>query len=167
MIPPEKQDKQLLDKLIAEKEAIVNIALQHFRKTIERGYRFTESESMRVERERYTIENNSLLTFVKERCVLLKGYTKRAEFNEAYVQWCQKNLVKPERQRDIGRQLAETFGITATKRNGYFIYNLSIPDEDYEAIAEYSYNQLKAIVKSKENQNNSSGSNESSEGKER
>ena len=167
VIPPEKQDKQLLDKLIAEKEAIVNIALQHFRKTIERGYRFTESESMRVERERYTIENNSLLTFVKERCVLLKGYTKRAEFNEAYVQWCQKNLVKPERQRDIGRQLAETFGITATKRNGYFIYNLSIPDEDYEAIAEYSYNQLKAIVKSKENQNNSSGSNESSEGKER
>ena len=166
VIPPEKQDKRLIDKLIAEKEAIVNIAVNHFRKTVENGYRFTESESMRIEREHYTIENNSLLTFVKERCVLLKGTTKRSEFNEAYVKWCQQNLVKPERQRDIGRQLEETFGITATKRNGYFIYNLCVLNEDEDGSGEYEqscYDQLKSLMKSKDN-NNSEGSVEPSEG---
>lgn len=170
IILPEKQDKQLIDKLIAEREAIANIAIQHFRKTIENGYRFTESENMLEEREFYTIENNSLLTFVKERCQLFGDYTRRADFNGEYVKWCQQNLIKPERQRDIGRQLEETFGITAVKRNGYYHYNLKVLDEDNDGSGEAErirQAELKAVFSELAKRNNSRSSSSSNEPSER
>ena len=61
IIPKEKRDPQLLDKLLNEKEAIVSVAIEYLKQAIERGYQFTESEFMTCERDDYEIENNSLL----------------------------------------------------------------------------------------------------------
>lgn len=129
VIPPEKQDKQLLDKLLAEKEAIVSIAVQAIREVVQNGYRFTESESMKKERHAYSIENNSLFTFVNDCCKLHQGKTLRSKFNQVYMTWCKLNRVQPERLRDIEPQLTKMFGITATKSGGYFEYPLAIKGE--------------------------------------
>lgn len=126
VIPPERQDKQLLDKLIAERGAIVSIAIQKLTEVIQNGYRFTESESMRKERHAYSIENNSLLTFVNECCDLTQGKTYRSKFNQVYFNWCKLNRVQPERLRDIEPQLTKMFGIFATKNGGYFEYPMKI-----------------------------------------
>ena len=102
IIPKEKRDPQLLDKLLNEKEAIVSVAIEYLKQAIERGYQFTESEFMTCERDDYEIENNSLLCFVSECCQIGNGYTRRSEFNKIYVQWCRINAVQPERSREIG-----------------------------------------------------------------
>lgn len=128
-IPPEKQDKHLLDKLLEEKEAIISIAIRKLTKVIQDGYRFTESESMRKERHDYSIENNSLLTFVNDCCELNHGKTLRSKFNQVYIAWCRLNRVQPERLRDIEPQLTKMFGISATKSGGYFEYPMVIRSE--------------------------------------
>ncbi len=78
IIPKEKRDPQLLDKLLNEKEAIVSVAIEYLKQAIERGYQFTESEFMTCERDDYEIENNSLLCFVSECCQIGNGYTRRS-----------------------------------------------------------------------------------------
>ena len=129
VIPPEKQDKHLLDKLLEEKEAIISIAIRKLTKVIQDGYRFTESESMRKERYAYSIENNSLLTFVNDCCELNHGKTLRSKFNQVYIAWCRLNRVQPERLRDIEPQLTKMFGISSTKNGGYFEYPLVIKSD--------------------------------------
>jgi phage/plasmid-associated DNA primase len=44
MIPPQKQDKRLLDKLYAEREGIVHKAVMALREVIANGYAFNEPE---------------------------------------------------------------------------------------------------------------------------
>ena len=136
IIPKEKRDPQLLDKLLNEKEAIVSVAIEYLKQAIERGYQFTESEFMTCERDDYEIENNSLLCFVSECCQIGNGYTRRSEFNKIYVQWCRINAVQPERSREIGNLLWKTYQLEASKRNGLYVYPLAIKDEELEELEE-------------------------------
>jgi len=129
IIPPEKRDPLLLDKLLAEKDVIASIAVKAFMPTIQDGYKFPESEAMVCAREFYEIENSSLLTFVNECCTRGQGETHRADFNRRYFQWCKANHIQPERPREIGDQLEKGFGITSRKTRGHFVYNLTINDE--------------------------------------
>lgn len=143
VIPENERDPRLLDKMLNEKEAIVSLAISYFKKTLEQ-YKFTEGESMEMERAQYELQNNSLLTFVNECCILQpdpseprkKLSTKRSAFNWMYSKWCRLNMVKPERERDIAQQLERHFGIVAVKSNGIFDYPLAIKN-DIEAILTY------------------------------
>ena len=99
---------------------------------------------MESERHTYELQNNSLLTFVSECCILRpepsgpykKLSIRRSEFNSLYSKWCRQNMVKPERERDIAQQLEQYFGIVAVKSNGIFDYPLAIKD-DARAILTY------------------------------
>jgi len=127
IIPVEKRDPQLIEKILAEKEAIVSITVSALRSAIiKNGFKFTESENMKIAREMYIIENNSLLTFINECCDRGSGTIKRAQFNKLYKKWCLTNSVKPERERTIEEQLHKAFGIKARKTKGYFVYDLTI-----------------------------------------
>lgn len=134
IIPKERRDPELLDKLLKEKEAIVSVAIEYVKRAIARGYQFTESEFMTCERDSYEIENNSLFCFLKECCQVGDGYTRRSEFNKAYIQWCRLNSVQAERPREIGNLLWKTFQLEASKRNGFYVYNLTIKDEELEEL---------------------------------
>lgn len=131
VIPTEKRDPQLLDKMMAEKDIIASVAIDAFKNAIERGYRFIESEEMEKTRREYTIENNSLLMFVKDCCTLYSvgDKTKRSDFNAIYKRWCIANRVFSERERDIGKQLEEHFMVDCKKSGGYYFYSLKINDE--------------------------------------
>lgn len=128
VIPAAERDPQLLDKLMTEKDVISSIAIDAFRKAVERDYKFSESDEMVTTRRQYTIENNSLLTFVKDCCELytFEHKTKRIEFKQIYKMWCDSNRVYPERDREIDKQLLDFFHIEARKSNGYYYYNLQI-----------------------------------------
>lgn len=136
VIPEDKRDPHLIDKMMEEKEAIVSLAISYFKKTLGQ-YKFTEGESMESERHMYELQNNSLLTFVSECCILRpepsgpykKLSIRRSEFNSLYSKWCRQNMVKPERERDIGIQLEKHFGITAVKTNGIYEYPLDVMEE--------------------------------------
>lgn len=124
VIPEEKRDPHLLEKLYAEKDAIINIAINRFIDTVKQGYRFTESEDMEWNRYYYSIENSSLLSFIQERCSLRVKDAKilRSVFNASYAEWCKDNNLTAERPKDIGRMLYEQYGITAKKTGGLYYY---------------------------------------------
>lgn len=134
VIPENERDPRLLDKMLKEKEAIVSLAISYFKKTLEQ-YKFTEGESMEMERAQYELQNNSLLTFVSDCCITSptepnkKLSIRRAHFNQLYIIWCQQNMVKPERERDIGEQLSKHFGIHAVKSNGIYEYPIDVRRE--------------------------------------
>lgn len=66
VIPPEKQDKHLLDKLLSEREGIVYRLVTALKGVIANGYRFTEPESVREDRRRYQETNSTVITFFKD-----------------------------------------------------------------------------------------------------
>ncbi len=131
IIPAEERDPNLLDKLMSEKDIIVSIAIDHLKEAIGRGYKFSESNEMVAARKEYSIENNSLLTFINDccECYTVEHKTKRSEFNRVYKIWCNANSVLPERDREIGKQLKEFFEIEVQKNNGHYYYSLKIKDE--------------------------------------
>lgn len=126
VITPDKRDSRLLQKLLAEKDAIVSVALRYFAEAVKRGYKFSESETMSLTRDEYADRNNSLVIFVKEGCSM-EGKTKRSEFRRVYHEWCKLEGMYPEQTRNIDAVLKENFGIVPVKSGEYY-YNLTIKD---------------------------------------
>jgi len=115
-IPVDQRDPNLLEKMLVEKEIIANVAIQHLIGAVKRGYHFSESEFIDLEREQYQVANNSLLSFVSLCCNLKAlGRTTCAEFYKFYKIWCLENNVRPERKKDAVKQLAEHFHIEPFK----------------------------------------------------
>lgn len=121
VIPKEERDPNLLEKMLKEKDVIASVSVRYLKDAIERGYKFTESQSMLDERKKYETNNNSLLAFYND-CCEATGKIRRSEFNSIYKKWCMGNNVKPERDREIPAQLMEHYGIKAKKVNGIFYY---------------------------------------------
>lgn len=134
IIPEADRDPQLLDKMMREKDVIASVAVDKFKLAMDRGYKFSESYNMKKSIKNYQIENNSLLMFMNDCCIVnadCKG-VKRSEFNALYKKWCAANRVLPERDRDIGKQLMDYFHIEAKKSYGHFYYPIEIKDEIWE-----------------------------------
>ena len=121
VIPPEKQDKLLLDKLYAERSGIIYKAVLALQRVISRGYRFSEPEVIKTEKQAYIIDNNSVLSFYEE-CMCKKGSPEAAEKHitaskvyEIYRLWCKSNTskgyAKPAKEfRDtIAKNLGSTY----------------------------------------------------------
>lgn len=95
-IPPEKQDKQLLDKMYAEREGIVYKAVKALQTVIANGYRFSEPDSVSAAREKYRMENNTVISFFEE-CMCRRENGKIADacttgkVYKVYKEWCRDN----------------------------------------------------------------------------
>lgn len=122
-IPKEKQDNDLVNKLLAEKEAIVSVAVRHLQKALTRG-RLTESAKVVENRKNYAIKNNSFALFLQEKCILHSGRTSRSVFNGVYKEWCKENNLAVEPMNQI-KIMLEQRGITAMKSGEYY-YHLTI-----------------------------------------
>lgn len=95
-IPPEKQDKQLLDKMYAEREGIVYKAVKALQTVIANGYRFSEPDSVSAAREKYRMENNTVISFFEEcMCRREKGKITdtctTGKVYKVYKEWCRDN----------------------------------------------------------------------------
>ena len=66
VIQKDRQDKQLLDKMYAERNGIVYKAVQALQTVIHNGYRFSEPESVTAARERYMSKNSTVVSFFDE-----------------------------------------------------------------------------------------------------
>ena len=70
VIPKEQQDKQLLEKMFAERRGIVKKAVKALQTVIANGYRFTEPDSIAEARRDYQSANSTVILFMKNACVL-------------------------------------------------------------------------------------------------
>lgn len=95
-IPPEKQDKQLLDKMYVEREGIVYKAVKALQTVIANGYRFSEPDSVSAAREKYRMENNTVISFFEE-CMCRRENGKitdtctTGKVYKVYKEWCRDN----------------------------------------------------------------------------
>ncbi|MBQ9662702.1 MAG: hypothetical protein IJV40_06080 [Oscillospiraceae bacterium] len=93
VIPKELQDKQLLDKMLREREGIIFQMVKALQTVIRNGYRYTEPESVIAARNAYIAENSSHVGFFEE-CMCPRkdhdysdGCTVTAIY-DAYRNWC-------------------------------------------------------------------------------
>ena len=96
VIPLDKQDKQLLDKMFAEREGIVYRSIMALKRVIANGYRFSEPDSVIQARADYRAENNTIIAFWNE-CMVRRpnakiedGCTTSRVYN-VYKAWCSDN----------------------------------------------------------------------------
>ena len=96
VIPPDQQDKRLLDKLLAEQEGIVYRMVMALKTVIANGYRLTEPSSIKAARTRYQQENSTVITFFED---CMKPLTSKDKYRlctamnvySAYQGWCRDN----------------------------------------------------------------------------
>ena len=96
VIPPERQDKLLLDKMYAEREAIAYLVALGAKQVIDNGYNFDIPEDCLLEREQYKKNNSPVAMFFEECCEMRKSEkitdnctTKK--MYEVFKAWCVDN----------------------------------------------------------------------------
>ena len=114
VIPEEKQDKLLLDKMYREREGIVYKAICALKNVIAAGYKFTEPAIVSEARENYRNENSSIIRFFQECMEPAKSTrvpTTTKVFN-VYKAWCDDNNNRYYKMaKEFREGLAEYLGV--------------------------------------------------------
>ena len=132
VIPLEKQDKELLDKMYAEREGIVFKAITALRTVIAKGYRFSEPASVTAARQKYKDTNSTVVSFFEEcMCPWPQGKIVRhcttGRIYKVYQAWCRENnngYAKTAREfrEDLAEHLGAGFADITTRQKGNTYY---------------------------------------------
>jgi len=151
VIPKAKQDKQLLDKMYAERDGIIYKAVLALRRVIANGYRFSEPESIRMARDDYRSRNSSVISFYNDCMCSLPGdrinrHCTTGRIYKVYQAYCKENNNGfAKTAKEFRQEFADYFGTTyadmITRQNGNTYYrNLTLTTEAKEQYArEYGY----------------------------
>lgn len=91
-IPKEEQDKDLLEKLWQERDAIFTLAMRALKELQERNYNFTMPEDSKDYLDHFNERTNSLHAFIKDMCVLEDDASIfNADLMDAYSCYCRAN----------------------------------------------------------------------------
>lgn len=132
IIPKDKQDKQLLDKMYAERDGIIYLAVRALQKVIQNGYRFDEPDCVTAAREQYMSDNNTVISFFNE-CMCerdggkIKDNITTGKVYKVYREWCNDNNSGfAKTAKEFRDSLSEHLGVPydeLTKRlHGYTYY---------------------------------------------
>ena len=132
VIPKDKQDKRLLDKMYRERQGIIYKAINALINVIKNDYRFTESESVTQARKDYMTDNNTAIAFFNE-CMRpwVKGKIQKhcttGRVYKVYQAWCRENnngyaKTAKEFREELSAYLGSTFADLTVVRNGYKYY---------------------------------------------
>ena len=151
VIPKDKQDKTLLDKLYAERDGIVYKAVKALQTVIANGYRFSEPDSVSEARETYMSENNSVISFYNE-CMTerprrrIEDSCSTGRIYKVYKAWCYDNnngyaKTAGDFRKTLADHLDTTFADMSVKRNnGTYYRNYTLMPEAKEQYAQaYGY----------------------------
>lgn len=116
VIPDERRDPDICNKMFAEREAIVNIAIGYLRRFIARGNKFDEPQVCKAFRDEYKLENDNVLMFIAE-CTAPRDevnhdvITAHKEFYEIYRRWATENGFTPLNRVNFAQRL-KAAGVT-------------------------------------------------------
>ncbi|WP_405344641.1 phage/plasmid primase, P4 family [Ruminococcus sp.] len=140
-VTEQERDPLLIDKMYAEREAIVAVAVRMFKATIARRYRFIESASSRQLLEEYRGENDPVRNFLSDCCKLRQqgeplndGITQH-RFYEVYCNWYASNgnrsAPSSQQFRRALAHAADVYDIKSIERgsNGQRFYCYTLTDE--------------------------------------
>lgn len=145
VIPKEKQDVQLIDKLLKERQGVIYKAVLAAREVVNNGYRYIEPSSSTILRKEHRADNNSVLAFMAE-CVEISDDTSSMEpwctsgrVYDIYVRWCQDNGRRAKSSSEFRKQISAEFkkpynALLKRRNYGRFFNCLRLTDE---AVHEY------------------------------
>lgn len=91
-VDPEEQDKELLDKLWAERDSIITLALDAVLALVKRNYAFTLPEDSRRFLRSFELRGNEVKAFVEDCCELSPAAKVfNSELYSAFKDYCAKN----------------------------------------------------------------------------
>lgn len=143
VIPRHRQDKQLLDKMYAERDGIVYKAVMALQTVISNGYRYSEPECVEAARQDYRNTNSSVISFAEE-CLCpwpqgkINNHCTTGRIFKVYTAWCRENNNGyAKTAKEFREDMAEFYGTTVadmtTRRNGNTYYKkLSLTPEAKE-----------------------------------
>jgi len=151
VIPKDKQDKELLDKMYAERDGIVYKAVKALQTVITNGYRFSEPGSVTAAREKYMSENSTVISFFEE-CMCewpdgkINHHCTTGRIFKVYQAWCRENnngyaKTAKEFRETLAGYLGATFADITTRQKGntyYKDYGLT-PEAKEQFSKEYGY----------------------------
>ncbi len=108
-IPPERRDKNLSDKLIAENSGILNWLIKGYAMWKKEGLK-DEPDAVREANEEYRFDMDSVGTFVTECFELdasLKWRLDNKMLYDTYLKWCGKNNERPLSHKGLSMRLQE------------------------------------------------------------
>lgn len=163
VIPEEKQDKNLIEHLLEEKEYIVSLAIKGLKQVIDNGYKYNIPESCKLLNKEYQTENNSFLAFMDE-CVIDRPANERivdkcttAKFYKVYEAWCRdNNNGYKESKIEVKKILKELGKEKIKKTNGGNTYYEAITlskEAKKEYISVYDTNEADEIDKTNDENN--------------
>ena len=161
IIPLEKQDKHLLDKLYAERSGIVHRAVMALKQVIANGYAFSEPESVAAARKAYREENNTVIAFFQE-CMMerplqrIKDNCTTGKVYEVYKAWCADNnhgyaKTAKEFRTELAAHLNTTHADLITRRGngGNYYRRCTLTDEAKELYRKaYGYDDVALFASS-------------------
>ena len=139
VIPLEKQDKHLLDKLYVERVGIVYKAVMALKQVIANGYTFDEPIAITLARKAYMKGSNTVITFFEE-CMQerpqgkITDHCTTGKVYDVYKAWCKDNnhgyhKTAKEFRDELSRYLNTPYNDLITRRgkggNYYKSYTLS------------------------------------------
>ncbi|MBQ8171745.1 MAG: hypothetical protein IJZ95_07155 [Oscillospiraceae bacterium] len=99
-IPTDKLDRQLVDKLWAERDLIFSLALDALAALYQRNYEFTMPADSKALLEGYAQQSRSFEAFVEE-CCQLEGKIHSDTLFKAYHQYCKDNCFKSYSDHEV------------------------------------------------------------------
>lgn len=138
VVTKDKQDPELVNKMLREKEYIVALCVQHLQDLRKRKFKFVESDAIKEAMDEYEILNNSLLQFVNEYCDIdddleISERLNFSKFKKNYQIWCRDVGIKPMKvgQDEIEYYLGDRYGTKVVKKSTYFLSNI-IMNENFK-----------------------------------
>lgn len=140
IIPIEKRDPLLQEKLYAEREGVVYQAIKAAQEVVRNGYRYSEPSGQKLIRQEYRSDNNSVLSFLNECCDVSEeaenSWCTTQTMFSIYSRWCSDNGRRAKSSREFRNQIAREFKIPYSqiivhRKKGNFYKNL-VPTKEIE-----------------------------------
>lgn len=130
IIPEEKRDRNLTDKLMAENSGILNWLLEGYRLWEKEGLK--EPEAIRTANEEYRFDMDSVGSFVAE-CLNIDASQKERLLNgdlyNTYTKWCERNNESVMSHRKLSSKMREKNYQQLASNGSRWWLGLSIKEE--------------------------------------
>ena len=142
VIPKEKRDKFICDKMYAERSGIVAKAFMWLRSVIANGYEYTENPNTLSKRMLYAKENNPVANFYNQCCIPRTADTPKdglttTAMHKVFVRWCQDNekgfkCSYREFKQELANILKDDICSLTIKTNRGLYFNFRLSREAYD-----------------------------------
>lgn len=146
VVEENKQDPELLNKMLEEGEYIVAMCIEHLQNLRKRHYKFITSEKMDKALDRYKVMNNSLLQFIEECCEVvdtlpIEDRVVLPKFRRYYQRWCNETgTMKMTLTNDnMEFYLNMKYGTKKKRSKGYYYWtNIKMKQETIDDYGTFS-----------------------------